>query len=231
MAPHSAPQLRSPLTAPRASGPPGRAGGWPSDRQPQDTPVGLPGGRPASAAPSHQPGAAAGAAGAAPPETAGGVRAWEPTPANPARSRSAVSSPLIKHPRNSALTDVFSSSLSSRDAQDGKAESGSASPGRRGTLGGGCRGKEGWRPGPDRSRDGWQQGRRPGLAGVGRGGGRCTGRPRCVQCVWDAPTRARPLGGEARGTHQALALGRTPSSSCAKGGHHWSSLSGGEHGG
>lgn len=53
------------------------------------------------------------AAGAAQPEAAArGRRAWEPTPANPALSASAILSLLIKQPRNMGFTDVFSSSFS-----------------------------------------------------------------------------------------------------------------------
>lgn len=53
------------------------------------------------------------AAGAAQPEAAArGRRAWEPTPANPALSSSAILSLLIKQPRNMEFTDVFSSSSS-----------------------------------------------------------------------------------------------------------------------
>lgn len=84
--------------------------------------------RPGRGAASRGPAPRAGAgwaeaAGAAQPEAAArGGRAWEPAPANPAPSCSAISSLLIKHPRNIKFTDVFSSSLSSRNTQNGKAE-------------------------------------------------------------------------------------------------------------
>ena len=157
-----------------------RAGPGPPDRQPQDTLVELTGRRPAPAAPPATS-QGQGREQLAQPcrKRAGGVRAWEPTPANPARSCSAILSLLIKHPRNREFTDVFSSPLSSRDTQNGKAKSSSESPGGRRHFGAvGVGGKRAGRAGRDRSRDSQQQSRRPGSWGAGGEGARVS---QCVQ--------------------------------------------------
>lgn len=127
--PLGVPGALSPRAAPASLGtlgawpvplPPSALGSWLS-REQKGQPSGQAGVRPSGPSQSCQsgpstpsPGAGwAEAAGAAQPEAAArGRRAWEPTPANPALSSSAILSLLIKQPRNMEFTDVFSSSSS-----------------------------------------------------------------------------------------------------------------------
>lgn len=176
--------------------------GQPSRRPGGQAPAAL---RASSPAPHPELGAGwAETAGTARPEAAArGRRAWEPTPASPALSSSAIFSLLIKHPRNIKFTDAFSSSTSSLKLPGWRSRDVPEAPWwASGTLGHRKLAERGMKgPGPGLKQE--TAAKLASGARLGRGG--CAG-------VCTCGARAPAL--EAWSTRQTLALGRSPSSNC-----------------